>query len=59
MNIKFILNDDGLPRLRISNYYREIMAGMAGLLQKKVEQKFIFLKPQPKNVNIFVNRIQQ
>jgi RNA polymerase sigma-54 factor len=25
---KIVLNDDGLPRLRISNYYREMMAGM-------------------------------
>jgi RNA polymerase sigma-54 factor len=25
---KIILNDDGLPRLRISNFYREIMSGM-------------------------------
>ena len=25
---KIILNDDGLPRLRISNFYREIMAGL-------------------------------
>lgn len=24
---KIVLNDDGLPRLRISNFYREIMAG--------------------------------
>ena len=27
---KIILNDDGLPRLRISNFYREIMAGVGG-----------------------------
>ena len=27
---KIILNDDGLPRLRISNFYREIMAGLGG-----------------------------
>jgi len=25
---KIILNDDGLPRLRISNFYREVMAGV-------------------------------
>ena len=25
---KIILNDDGMPRLRISNFYREIMAGV-------------------------------
>ena len=25
---KIILNDDGLPRLRISNFYREIMGGL-------------------------------
>jgi RNA polymerase sigma-54 factor len=27
---KIVLNDDGLPRLRISNFYREIMAGTGG-----------------------------
>ncbi|HOW56706.1 MAG TPA: RNA polymerase factor sigma-54 [Smithellaceae bacterium] len=27
---KVILNDDGLPRLRISNFYREVMAGLCG-----------------------------
>ncbi len=27
---KIILNDDGMPRLRISNFYREVMAGMSG-----------------------------
>lgn len=26
---KIILNDDGMPRLRISNFYREVMAGMS------------------------------
>jgi len=26
---KIILNDDGLPRLRISNFYREIMGGLS------------------------------
>ena len=25
---KIVLNDDGLPRLRINNFYREIMGGM-------------------------------
>jgi len=25
---KIVLNDEGLPRLRISNFYREIMSGM-------------------------------
>lgn len=27
-DFKVILNEDGLPRLRISNYYRELMAGL-------------------------------
>ncbi|PKN76303.1 MAG: RNA polymerase sigma-54 factor [Deltaproteobacteria bacterium HGW-Deltaproteobacteria-10] len=27
---KIILNDDGMPRLRISNFYREVMAGVGG-----------------------------
>ncbi|MEN6376124.1 MAG: RNA polymerase factor sigma-54 [Smithella sp.] len=26
---KIILNDDGMPRLRISNFYREVMAGVS------------------------------
>jgi RNA polymerase sigma-54 factor len=27
---KIILNDDGMPRLRISNFYREVMSGRSG-----------------------------
>ncbi|MCX7816498.1 MAG: RNA polymerase factor sigma-54 [Syntrophales bacterium] len=27
-DFKIVLNEDGLPRLRISNYYRELMAGL-------------------------------
>lgn len=35
---KVILNDDGLPRLRISNFYREIMAGI-GSYKKSTEEE--------------------
>jgi len=38
---KIVLNDDGLPRLRISNYYREIMTGMDDKITGENNKKYM------------------
>ena len=38
---KIVLNEDGMPRLRISNFYREIMAGMDGGRDADTGKKYI------------------
>ncbi|MFA6414157.1 MAG: RNA polymerase sigma-54 factor, partial [Syntrophales bacterium] len=38
---KVILNDDGMPRLRISNFYKEIMAGVDGSKEADTGKKYI------------------
>jgi len=43
---KVVLNDDGLPRLRISNFYRELMAGMGGGASADTGRKYVKEKVQ-------------
>ena len=56
---KIILNDDGLPRLRISNFYREIMAGLAdnGHSEEEIGKKYI--KDKVQSATWLIKSIQQ
>ncbi|MCX7982679.1 MAG: RNA polymerase factor sigma-54 [Syntrophales bacterium] len=54
---KVLLNDDGLPRLRISNFYREIMAGLDGSKEGEVGKKYI--KEKVKSAMWLIKSIQQ
>jgi len=56
---KIILNDDGLPRLRISNYYREIMAGMRPGVKNKEEQGRKYIKDKVQSATWLIKSIQQ
>lgn len=54
---KIILNDDGLPRLRISNFYREIMSGMAAGVKAESGKRYI--KERVQSATWFIKSIQQ
>jgi RNA polymerase sigma-54 factor len=54
---KIILNDDGLPRLRISNFYREIMSGMPG--REKQENGKKYIKERVQSATWLIKSIQQ
>lgn len=54
---KIVLNDDGLPRLRISNFYREIMGSNSGRLNDETGKKYIRDKVQ--SATWLIKSIQQ
>jgi RNA polymerase sigma-54 factor len=54
---KIVLNDDGLPRLRISNFYREIMGGNSGKANDETGKKYIREKVQ--SATWLIKSIQQ
>lgn len=54
---KIILNDDGLPRLRISNFYREIMAGLEGSKEGETGKRYI--KERVQSATWLIKSIQQ
>lgn len=54
---KIVLNDDGLPRLRISNFYREIMGGNSGKAGDEGGKKYIRQKVQ--SATWLIKSIQQ
>jgi RNA polymerase sigma-54 factor len=54
---KVVLNDDGLPRLRISNFYREIMGGMGAGVKAESGKKYI--KERVQSATWFIKSIQQ
>ncbi|PKN05719.1 MAG: RNA polymerase sigma-54 factor [Deltaproteobacteria bacterium HGW-Deltaproteobacteria-9] len=54
---KIVLNDDGLPRLRISNFYREIMGGNSGKANNETGKKYIREKVQ--SATWLIKSIQQ
>jgi RNA polymerase sigma-54 factor len=54
---KIVLNDDGLPRLRISNFYREIMGGSSGKTNYETGKKYIREKVQ--SATWLIKSIQQ
>lgn len=54
---KIVLNDEGLPRLRISNFYREIMGGMnAGVKQENGKR---YIKERVQSATWLIKSIQQ
>ncbi len=54
---KIILNDDGMPRLRISNFYKEIMAGVDGGKDAETGKKYI--KDRVQSATWLIKSIQQ
>ncbi len=54
---KIVLNDDGLPRLRISNFYREIM--MAGNASADQENGKKYVKEKVQSATWLIKSIQQ
>jgi RNA polymerase sigma-54 factor len=56
---KIILNDDGLPRLRISNFYREIMAGIGGRDHAEEENGKKYIRDKVQSATWLIKSIQQ
>jgi RNA polymerase sigma-54 factor len=54
---KIVLNDDGLPRLRISNFYREIMGANSGKGSDETGKRYIREKVQ--SATWLIKSIQQ
>jgi RNA polymerase sigma-54 factor len=54
---KVVLNDEGLPRLRISNFYREIMGGMSAGVKQENGKKYI--KERVQSATWLIKSIQQ
>jgi RNA polymerase sigma-54 factor len=54
---KIVLNEDGLPRLRISNFYREIMGGLSG--GEKAENGRKYIKERVQSATWLIKSIQQ
>jgi len=56
---KIVLNDDGLPRLRISNFYREIMAGLGGHDSAEEENGKKYIRDKVQSATWLIKSIQQ
>jgi RNA polymerase sigma-54 factor len=56
---KIILNDDGLPRLRISNFYREVMAGLTDHGHHEEENGKKYIKDKVQSATWLIKSIQQ
>jgi len=54
---KIALNDDGLPRLRISNFYREIMSGLSGAAKAQNGKNYI--RERVQSATWLIKSIQQ
>jgi RNA polymerase sigma-54 factor len=54
---KIVLNDEGLPRLRISNFYREIMGGTGSGAKDESGKKYI--KERVQSATWLIKSIQQ
>jgi len=54
---KVVLNDDGMPRLRISNFYREIMGGMGP--GAKTENGKRYIRERVQSATWLIKSIQQ
>ena len=54
---KIVLNDDGLPHLRISNFYREIMSGLSGGASAQSGKTYI--KERVQSATWLIKSIQQ
>ncbi|HPY34739.1 MAG TPA: RNA polymerase factor sigma-54 [Smithellaceae bacterium] len=56
---KIIVNDDGLPRLRISNFYREIMAGLTAQSNREQENGKKYIREKVQAATWLIKSIQQ
>lgn len=56
---KIIVNDDGLPRLRISNFYREIMAGLTAQGNREQENGRKYIREKVQAATWLIKSIQQ
>jgi len=56
-NYKIVLNDDGLPRLRISNFYKEIMGNVKGSSNSENGKKYI--RERVQSATWLIKSIQQ
>jgi RNA polymerase sigma-54 factor len=56
---KIILNDDGLPHLRISNFYREIMAGISDHGHDQEGEGKKYIKDKVQSATWLIKSIQQ
>lgn len=56
---KIILNDDGLPRLRISNFYREVMAGLGAHRHGDEENGKKYIRDKVQSATWLIKSIQQ
>jgi RNA polymerase sigma-54 factor len=56
---KIVLNDDGLPRLRISNFYREIMAGIGSRDRAEEENGKKYIRDKIQSATWLIKSIQQ
>jgi len=57
---KIILNDDGLPRLRISNFYREVMSGVGNHGNQNAEDNGKkYIKDKVQSATWLIKSIQQ
>ena len=56
---KIIVNDDGLPRLRISNFYREIMAGLTDQNNREQENGKKYIREKVQAATWLIKSIQQ
>ncbi|KAF0155663.1 MAG: RNA polymerase sigma-54 factor [Syntrophaceae bacterium] len=56
---KIILNDDGLPRLRISNFYRELMGGVGGRDHVEEENGKKYIRDKVQSATWLIKSIQQ
>jgi len=56
---KIVLNDDGLPRLRISNFYREIMGGIGGQDSAEKENGRKYIREKVQSATWLIKSIQQ
>ena len=54
---KVVVNDDGLPRLRISNYYREVLEGIDGREASENSKKYI--RERVQSASWLIKSIQQ
>jgi RNA polymerase sigma-54 factor len=54
---KILLNDDGLPKLRISNFYREIMSGLSPNHDSESGRKYV--KERMQSASWLIKSIQQ
>lgn len=56
---QIILNDDGLPKLRISNFYREVMGGISSKSKEQQEKGKQYIKEKVQSATWLIKSIQQ